>query len=634
MEKINSTKFLKLGINIAKILAAHYCDKEVYLKVAEYLYCQLDDLIGQVRIYIIDEKEENFKEEVIYSGDGMKPGYDFIPFYQLPDRIKDKKITKYRNAEDLFLLVPLVIADNIIGLMELKIIRAINYNLIKEIEQMAEVIALGLNQNLFNYRNFQSLLLTDIVIEINNCIQSITNLDDMISTFLKLTIKKFNFDRVTIFLFGQNNEIENAKGITENGDFYDLKEIPPLPDPGKSYKYMENLPGYLYSLNTNTKRVGMVLFDNIYSLYEITAHLVDVLRIICSQFASAVDNISMFNDLQRAAFNDKLTGLYNRRYFHNTIVKYEKEEYLPVSVIIGDVNGLKITNDVFGHHAGDKLLIKISDILQQCSREDDIVFRWGGDEFFILLPETTEKQVQEVCKQIKSACEQYSGTKVKLSISLGTSTRKSKDEKFKDILAKAEDRMYRHKLMETRSFRSSLISSLKETLSEKCRESAEHTNKVAELSIKIAEEMGISESSFDNLKLAAMLHDIGKVAVDNNILNKAGSLTKEEWDIIKRHPETGYRIAQSSFELSSIAEFILYHHERWDGEGYPVGKTGRKIPLISRIIAVVDAYTVMIQGSSYKKAVSHQMALAELKRCSGSQFDPKIVEIFLGLEFE
>jgi len=189
--------------------------------------------------------------------------------------------------------------------------------------------------------------------------------------------------------------------------------------------------------------------------------------------------------------------------------------------------------------------------------------------------------------------------------------------------------MYRHKLIEAKSIISSIISSLEKTLFEKSIKTEKHTARIKEMALKLGKSIKLSQNEIDELSLLATIHDIGKVAILDVILNKKQNLSKKEWDIIKRHPEIGYRIAVSSKQLSSIAEYILTVHEWWDGNGYPQGLKGEDIPVLSRIIAAVDAYEVMITGRPYKKAVSKGEAIAELEKCSGTQFDPRLVKKFI-----
>jgi HD-GYP domain-containing protein (c-di-GMP phosphodiesterase class II) len=154
---------------------------------------------------------------------------------------------------------------------------------------------------------------------------------------------------------------------------------------------------------------------------------------------------------------------------------------------------------------------------------------------------------------------------------------------------------------------------------------------MGKLSVVIGTAMGLPDTELDDLKLLAMVHDVGKVAINSSILNKPDKLSKEEWEEMKLHSEIGYRIALASPELSQIADYILCHHEKWDGSGYPMGKKGIQIPKLSRIISVIDAYDVMTHVRSYKTAMSSRAALEELSRCSGTQFDPDIVDIFVKL---
>jgi HD-GYP domain-containing protein (c-di-GMP phosphodiesterase class II) len=212
---------------------------------------------------------------------------------------------------------------------------------------------------------------------------------------------------------------------------------------------------------------------------------------------------------------------------------------------------------------------------------------------------------------------------------LGYATKLTSDEKIEHIIKKAEDFMYRKKLLESRSMHSSLVASMRSTLYEKSFENEEHAKRINNVCKKIGAALDLSEDTMFQLDLFSMLHDIGKVAVDVQILNKKGKLTEDEWDIVKRHSETGYRIAKSVPELGCIAELILCHHERWDGKGYPQGIKDDQIPLLSRILAVADAYDAMTEDRPYRKALSKENAIEELKSNSGKQFDPEIVRVFL-----
>lgn len=329
------------------------------------------------------------------------------------------------------------------------------------------------------------------------------------------------------------------------------------------------------------------------------------------------------------SYHDGLTGLYNRSYFEEELNRLDVEEQMPISLIMGDVNGLKIINDVFGHQKGDQLLQKISDLLRKTCRNQDVIARWGGDEFVILLPQTSESMASEICESITRACNNTIHENNHLSISLGYATKKVVKEDIQQVLKRAEDYMYKRKLLESKSLRSSIISSMKKTLAEKSYETEEHAVRLSTLCKKIGTFMALSRDELNELELLSMLHDIGKIVIKDSILTKPGKLTEEEWREMKKHPEIGYRIAQSVPELSQIAECILYHHERWDGSGYPQGLKGKEIPLLARILAVVDAYDAMTNKRPYRKALSKLEAEQELLNNAGTQFDSNIVSIFL-----
>lgn len=341
-------------------------------------------------------------------------------------------------------------------------------------------------------------------------------------------------------------------------------------------------------------------------------------------------NIKLARKVDDISKHDYLTGLYNRFYYDQIINEINTKEHLPISIIMGDVNGLKFVNDTFGHFQGDKLLIAIANILKQNVKDNEILSRWGGDEFIIIMPNTFEvdatKRMIEITKQLSEVVLDH---EIVPSISLGIGTKMEMSKGLDKTLKQAEDMMYRNKLSSGSSTRSHLISILENALLERSLETTTHTNNMEILCIKIAEKMDLSSSQKDELRLISKLHDIGKIGVSDKILLKQGKLTDEEYNQIKKHAEIGYRILSSINELEHIATGVLCHHEKWDGTGYPQGLKEDEIPLLSRIVSIADAYEVMTNGRVYKSSISREEAMEEIISCSGTQFDPEIAQIFI-----
>jgi diguanylate cyclase (GGDEF)-like protein/PAS domain S-box-containing protein len=345
------------------------------------------------------------------------------------------------------------------------------------------------------------------------------------------------------------------------------------------------------------------------------------------------DKIKAEEELVYLSYHDYLTGIYNRRFLE--LEKIRLDAQIPLSIIIGDINGLKLINDAFGHAEGDKLIAQTAKILQNACRKGDIVARTGGDEFCILLPKTDTNEALEVLKEIQVAFESHNSTIANevyhINISLGFGTKGRLDQDFQEVVKTAEDYMYQRKLLERKSSHSAIISSIKATMIEKNHVTEQHAERLVALCEMLGRATNLPQGELDKLVLLAMLHDIGKVGIDDSILNKPGKLSEEEWVEMRKHPMIGYRIAKSSPDLIVIADYILSHHEWWDGSGYPQGLTGHEIPLLARILAVVDAYDAMTQDRPYRSALSKEVAMQEIKKNAGTQFDPEIAQLFVCL---
>lgn len=333
--------------------------------------------------------------------------------------------------------------------------------------------------------------------------------------------------------------------------------------------------------------------------------------------------------LTQISKKDFLTGVNSRHSFHEYAVTLNNEKDVPLSVVMCDINGLRLINHAFGQEEGDRVLKVLANILKEVCTSHDKIFRWGGDEFIIIMPNVSEQLCEEKMNQIESLYKAHDHEWIELSLSFGCITTDILEPDIYECIRKAEKHLYRQKLIQEKSTGGSIMYSLQNSLEAKNLETQQHTQRMLNYSLKIGRRMSLKIAELDELTLVTKLHDIGKIGIREDILLKPGKLTKEEFEVMKTHTEKGLRIVQASNELYEVGINILTHHERWDGTGYPIGLKGDEIPLISRIVSIVDAYDAMTNDRVYKKAITKEEAIEEMKRCAGTQFDPRLVELFL-----
>ena len=346
-------------------------------------------------------------------------------------------------------------------------------------------------------------------------------------------------------------------------------------------------------------------------------------------FRDYTDKVKSEEEIEYLGYHDNLTGLYNRAYFEREIKNMDTPVRLPLSIVVGGVNGLRIVNEAFGRKKGDLILTILAKIFEKSVRKDSVVCRWGEDKFIFIFPKTFQEEAEKIIERIRKKIVNYKKAEVPLSMALGSATKEYPSENIGDIIIEAESNMFKRKLIEGGSVASSIIASLERTLSEKSHETEQHAKRMDNFARTLGKNIGLTENILNNLSLLASLHDIGKVAITEEILLKKLKLTEEEWEAIKKHPVIGSNIVKSTRQIAHISEGILHHHEWWNGAGYPSGLKGEEIPIESRIISIVDAYDVMRNGRPYKKKMSKIEAIEELRRCSGTQFDTELVEIFI-----
>ncbi|MBC2396545.1 diguanylate cyclase [Clostridium tetanomorphum] len=355
---------------------------------------------------------------------------------------------------------------------------------------------------------------------------------------------------------------------------------------------------------------------------------------------------------------DGLTELYNHKYFHEylkTSIERCRRLGKNVALILIDIDYFKNYNDLYGHQKGDMVLRTIGFILKNSVKDGQIACRYGGEEFAIIIPYKDEKYTLNLAESIRKKIEEYkfegeeNQPNGKVTVSIGVSIFPNKSKNENELVNSADDALYRAKFFNKNRVECyysvldelkndiekehvNLISSIKTLIgiiNAKDRYTYAHVERVVVYSKLLGSKLNLCEEDKKVLEYGAYMHDIGKINISADILNKKVPLSDEEWNIIKCHPKNGVKILQSVNSLEKVIPLIKYHHERYDGKGYPEGLQGEEIPYLVRILTVADSFDAMTSNRPYNKKKNYKDAIFELKRCSGSQFDPKIVEAFI-----
>jgi len=412
--------------------------------------------------------------------------------------------------------------------------------------------------------------------------------------------------------------------------------------------------------------VGIVFNDliNLMHLSENTYLEADIIIVIIFFVTGWMLGTFMENEikyrkqLSERANTDEVTGLYNHRYFQerlNIEIEKAKKGNYKIALIMIDLDYFKFYNDTFGHQQGDVLLKEIGEVIKGCITDKGIMCRYGGDEFAIILKDIEADEASQVAETIRKSIsgKMYFGEdslpNSNITISVGIALYPENAMDKDELIKKADDAMYKAKFMSKNRVELyfSVLDDLKASLDEseqnllnsiktlitvinaKDKYTYGHSERVVIYATAIAEAMGVDEQQIKMLRYGAYLHDIGKIEISRDVLNKESKLTEDEWQILKNHPVWGADIVKPIQALHESIPVILHHHERFDGRGYPDGLKGYDIPLCARILAVADSFDAMVTDRPYKKHKSFEEAVEELKRCSGYQFDPDIVESFV-----
>ncbi len=342
------------------------------------------------------------------------------------------------------------------------------------------------------------------------------------------------------------------------------------------------------------------------------------------------ERIEYEKHLEYLSLHDQLTGIYNRTFFEAEMERFDKSREYPVTIISTDLDGLKLINDTLGHEAGDRLLKACAAVMQSSLRQSDILSRIGGDEFAAILLRTDKLTGEDIVRRIRENTDLYNRNNVNLhlGISIGAATADESETVLRELFKRADDIMYREKLYSSARSRNKIVQGLLKGLVDRDYITEGHTRRLQNLCRAMGEKIGLTSNQLTDLILLAQVHDLGKVGIPDKILFKEGQMNEEDWQIMRGHPEKGYRIAAASSDLAGVAELILKHRERWDGKGYPIGLSGEEIPVECRILAVADAFDTMIQKRPYDRKKTIHEAKEEIKKNAGSQFDPELVPIF------
>jgi diguanylate cyclase (GGDEF)-like protein len=462
---------------------------------------------------------------------------------------------------------------------------------------------------------------------------------------------KFTVDNPIVAWLDKKGEPLSLESIDSMAEFKGLWESE------KEQIAVSNL-GLLCPIKSRDRLIGIIALGKKKANALYSHEDLELVTSMANQASTIIENAQLYSQAVIRANTDGLTGLYNHRHFHERLdheIARGSRFGTTFSLIMLDIDLFKAYNDIHGHLAGDEILRRIAICINTSIRGLDIAFRYGGEEFAIILPEARLDDARKVAERIRKTISAKTSSKAPpITASLGVANWPIDGVMKAEIISCADAALYRAKQtgrnrtclssdvvkpttplvsveLEARSRALSIIYALAATVDAKDHYTYGHSKKVSDYAVALGEAMNLPQDRIDTIRAAGLLHDIGKVGIPDSTLNKKGTLNDEEWELIKTHPQLGVEILRHVIDLVNCLPVILHHHERYDGTGYPSGLKGTNIPLEARILAVADAFDAITSPRPYREQLSSQHALDELKRCSGAQFDPKIIEIFFKL---
>jgi len=606
-----------------------------------------------------------------------KENIDILPEFR---GLWEKEREKLKDS-GMELFFPLISRDNLIGILSLgrKQSGRYSYENINFVESIANQVAISLEKEYLQEELRKRQQELSLISRLAGVMTSSLNIQNVYDTFVAGLREVIDVDFATVALIEGNelrlsalfSDVGSSWQVGERVDFkgsatewvVNQKRSLVEPDLAKGRMFFtgdeylsRGIRSIVYlPLITKDEGIGSLIIasrrPDAYSREQ-----VDLLERLASQISTSVANAQLYANAEQRARVDELTGLFNRRHFDESIMR-EVDRHSRygsmLSLIFIDLDNFKSYNDLMGHLAGDKVLTQIGHVIKGALRNIDPAFRYGGDEFAIILPNTSADDAFTVAERVRRmVAQETENEQILITASLGLASWPNDGLTPDDIVDAADQALYYAK--RTGGDRTCVVSKMlpsltkpdelapdveRETLNTIYALAATieardpytygHSRKVRAYAVALAEALGLPSEKVALVSHAALLHDIGKIGILDEVLNKPSMLDNQEWELIKSHPQLSRNIVGHVPSLTPCLPAILHHHERWDGNGYPAGLKGKAIPLEARILAVADAFDAMTSPRPYRAPLLFKEAIDELKRCSGSQFDPALVKAFL-----